>query len=103
MSAMPRSGVSERRLKKPVWMSCARSCPEPRTEKIAPWRNAKERKKSTNELPGNPGRRVIESSPALLTAKKMSGKPSAGTTFSGWRSVRSTERRATVPTWSAIA
>ena len=45
------------------------------------------------------GRSVAESSPLELIDSRISGKTIAGTTIAGWRSVRTTERRASMPTW----
>src|SRR5665811_2131612 len=42
---------------------------------------------------------VAASSPALFTASRKSGKAMLGTIIAGWRSVRSTERPASDPTW----
>src|SRR6266545_5634330 len=100
-SATPRIGVSARRFRKPVWMSRARSVPAFIVAKSAPWMNGMASAKATNELVGNPGRRVAASSPPALTARSRSGKTSGKTMLAGCRTVRTTERCARVRTWPA--
>jgi hypothetical protein len=87
-------GVSARRLRKPVWMSRARSVPAFIVAKSAPWMNEKARKKARNESVGKPSMRVAGLSPAEVTASSPSGKMIGKTAFAGCRSVRTTERRA---------
>src|SRR5919198_356700 len=82
-------------------MSRARSVPAFVVENSAPWMNGTASAKATNESVGNPGRRVSAFSPPELTASRSSGNASANTTFAGWRTVRTTERRASSSTWSA--
>ena len=50
--------------------------------------------KATNELVGKPGSRVSAFKPPELTASSSIGNSSGATTFAGWRTVRTTERRA---------
>jgi hypothetical protein len=57
--------------------------------------------KATKELVGKPGSRVSALSPPELTASRSIGKSSGESTFAGWRTVRTTERRARRKTWSA--
>src|SRR5438046_2467945 len=52
---MPRIGVSERRLRKPVWMSRARSVPAFMVAKSAPWMNGTASANATNEVVGEVG------------------------------------------------
>ena len=54
-SAEPRIGVSESRVKKPVWMSRARSVPAFIVEKSAPWMNGTASAKARNDVDGKPG------------------------------------------------
>ena len=61
-----RIGVSDSRLRKPVWMSRARSVPAFMVAKSAPWMNGTASAKATNECVGNPGRLVAESQPARV-------------------------------------
>src|SRR3989440_640465 len=100
-TARRRIGVSESRLRKPVWMSRARSVPAFIVAKSAPWMNGTASAKATNEFVGKPGRFVSALSPPELTASRSIGKSSGATTFAGWRTVRTIERRASWPTWSA--
>ena len=92
--ATPRIGVSESRLRNPVWMSRARSVPVFIVANSAPWMNGTARMKATIELVGNPGRCVSARRPAELTASSISGKTTGAMMFAGWRIVRTTERRA---------
>src|SRR4051812_28307536 len=57
--------------------------------------------KATKEFVGKPGRRVSAFRPPEFTASSSIGKRSGATTFAGWRTVRTTERRASRKTWSA--
>ena len=75
-------------------MSRARSVPAFIVAKSAPWMNGTASAKATNEVVGKPGRCVSALSPPELTASSISGKTSGAMTFAGWRSVRTTERRA---------
>src|SRR6266566_6318017 len=99
--ATPRIGVSERRLRNPVWMSRARSVPAFIVAKRAPWMNGTASAKATKELVGKPGRCVSAFRPPELTASSSNGKTSGEITFAGCRTVRTTERRASRKTWSA--
>ena len=98
-SAQPRSGVSARRLRKPVSMSRAMSVPELITPNSAPCRNGIASAKVTNESVGNPGSWVTRWSPDALMARSISGKISEGMICAGWRNVRNAERRATCEIW----
>src|SRR5437868_4589482 len=100
-SAIPRIGVRERRLRKPVWMSRARSVPAFIVANSAPWMNGTASAKATKELVGKPGSRVSAFRPPELTASSSIGKTSGPITFAGCRIVRTTERRASRKTWSA--
>ena len=102
-SADPRRGVSESRLRKPVWMSRARSVPAFMVEKSAPWMNGTASAKARNESVGNPGSIVDAFKPPALTSISATGKISGGIALAGWRAVRRTERSAIAPTWTANA
>src|SRR5512132_2362239 len=99
--AIPRIGVSERRLRNPVWMSRARSVPAFIVANRAPWMNGTASAKATKELVGKPGRRVSAFRPPELTASSSNGKTSGEITFAGCRTVRTTERLPSWKTWSA--
>ena len=92
-SATPRIGVSESRLRNPVWMSRARSVPVFIVAKSAPWMNGTARMNAVIEVVGKPGMRVSAFSPPELTASSISGKTIGAMTFAGWRRVRTTDRR----------
>src|SRR3954452_19500722 len=92
-SAIPRIGVSESRFRKPVWMSRARSVPVFMVANSAPWMNGTASAKATKEFVGKPGRFVAAFSPPEFTASSSIGKSNGATTFAGWRTVRTTERR----------
>ncbi len=94
-SAIGRMGVSDSRLRKPVWMSRARSVPVFMVAKSAPWMNGTARMKARIDRVGKPGRSVSALRPAELTASSSSGKTIGAMMFAGWRSVRTTDRRAT--------
>src|SRR5213080_356942 len=66
-TAIRRMGVSERRLRKPVWMSRARSVPAFIVANSAPWMNGTARAKATNEVVGKPGSR-FHCKPATRTS-----------------------------------
>ena len=72
------SSVSERRLRKPVWMSRARSVPAFIVAKSAPWMNGTASAKARKESVGKPGSSVEASSPPALTSSRVSGKRSGG-------------------------
>src|SRR5215216_1237699 len=101
MSAPPRIGVKASRLRKPDWISRARSVPAFIVAKSAPWMNGKARKKARNESVGKRGIFVAGFSPADVTASSAIGKTNGKITFAGWRIVRRTERRAICPTCAA--
>jgi hypothetical protein len=82
-------------------MSRARSVPVFIVANNAPWMNGIANAKATKESVGNPGRRVAASSPPAFTARSSNGNTSGKTTFAGWRTVRTTERRASTKTCSA--
>ena len=84
-SAEPRIGVSESRLRKPVWMSRARSVPAFIVEKSAPWMNGTASANARNESVGKPGSSVDERSPPAFTSMSATGKTSGGMTLAGWR------------------
>src|SRR4029453_15917176 len=86
-------GVSASRLRKPVWMSRARSTPALTVAKSAPWMNGKARKKATNDSLGKPGRLVAAWRPPVFTAIRASGKISGKIQFAGWRRIRMSDRR----------
>ena len=88
------SGVRESRVRKPVWMSFARSVPAFMVENIAPCMNANASAKSRKELVGKPGRRVAACRPPVFTESRMRGKATAGIALAGCRKVRTTDRRA---------
>ncbi len=102
-STTPRIGVSDSRLRKPVWMSRAKSVPVFIVANSAPWMNGTARMNATIEPVGNPGMCVSARSPAELTASSISGKTTGAMMFAGWRNVRTTERRASRYAWSAVA
>ena len=64
-----RSGVSARRLKKPVSMSSARFVPVFTSENMPPWMNATAIANDTYECVGKPGRRVAARSPLAFTGR----------------------------------
>ena len=99
-SAVERIGVSASRFRKPVWMSRARSVPAFIVANSAPWMNGTASANARKESVGKPGSCSAESRPPALTASSISGKRSGATTFAGWRSVRTTERRAS---WAVCA
>ena len=70
--------------------------------KSAPWMNGIASAKAMKESVGI-GQLVAESRPPELTARSRSGKTSGKATFAGWRSVLTTERRASRATWSPKA
>ena len=74
-------------------MSRARSVPVFMVANSAPWMNGTASAKATNEFVGKPGRFVSAFRPPELTASSSIGKSSGATTFAGWRTVRTTERR----------
>ena len=80
-------------------MSLATLVPALLAENSAPCTKAMASAKSKYESAGKPGRSVAESSPLELIDSRISGKTIAGTTIAGWRRVRTTERRASMPTW----
>ena len=84
-------------------MSRAKSVPVFIVAKSAPWMNGTARMKATIEPVGNPGMCVSALSPAELTASSISGKTTGAMMFAGWRTVRTTERRASRYAWSAAA
>src|SRR5262245_38963556 len=96
-SADPRIGVSERRLRNPVWMSRARSVPAFIVAKSAPWMNGTASAKARNESVGKPGSSVDAVRPPALTSSSRIGKTSGKMIAAGCRNVRRTERRATAP------
>ena len=75
-------------------MSRAKSVPVFIVAKSAPWMNGTARMKATIDPVGNPGMCVSARRPAELTASSMSGKTTGAMMFAGWRTVRTTERRA---------
>ena len=79
-SALPRIGVSASRLRKPVWMSRARSVPAFIVENSAPWMKGTAIAKARNEFVGKPWRAVDGRRPAAFTATSSVGKTSGGMT-----------------------
>ena len=78
--ALPRIGVSARRLRKPFWMSRARSVPAFIVANSAPWMNGTATAKARNESVGKPWSSVDGLRPAALTATSSVGKSSGGMT-----------------------
>ena len=94
-----RTGVSARRLRKPVWMSRARSVPAFIVANSAPWTNGTATAKARNESVGKPGSTVEGLRPAAFTATSRVGKMSGGMNEAGCLAVRTMLRRAMLPTW----
>ncbi len=92
--ATPRIGVSASRLRKPVWMSRARSVPAFIVAKSAPWMNGTASAKARTSRSGSPGRCVADCRPLEFTASRSSGKTSGDDDVRRLARVRTTERRA---------
>ena len=73
-SAEPRIDVNESRLRKPVWMSRARSVPAFMVENRAPWMNGTASAKARKECVGKPGSCVDALKPAALTDSSAHGE-----------------------------
>ena len=75
-----------------------RWCPRCWRRTARPGRTRSRARTRSRSRSGSRAARVAESSPLELIDSSISGNTSDGTTIAGWRSVRTTERRASMPT-----